>query len=409
MESNPATTPEASGGFSRGFESFLDLSRWLAAFVVVIGHLRNPLFIGYGDLAAGDRNPVVLGWYFVTGWATEAVLVFFVLSGFLVGGRGIERLRTGRFDVYGYAADRFARIYIGFFPALLLGAALDFAGQRWFGWTGLWDHGSALIRNNFPDHAFTETLSLANGLANAAMLQSFHAEPLGSNMPLWSLSYEFWFYTLFGCLAAALAGRGARRWAAVGVAVVVAVAIGPKLLFLAGVWAMGAAAFLVRGRALRRPWLSLAVFVASLVVSRLWRGEPGMAVWAAIALDHLVGLAFAWTLLSWRERPLGLLRRAAPFNRYVADFSYSLYLIHFPLMLFVVAGLASLLGLSQLPAGFSPTDPVGVGLYAAAIAIIVPTALGFAMLTERNTPRLRAALKALRPRPGGAPARPPLS
>jgi peptidoglycan/LPS O-acetylase OafA/YrhL len=397
MEDN--ATSAAPATFSPGFVSFLDLSRWLAAMVVFLGHLRNPLFIGYGDLAASDRNLVVQGWYFVTGWATEAVLVFFVLSGFLVGGRGIQRLIEGRFDGYGYAADRFARISIGFFPALLLGAALDLAGQHWFGWAGLWNHGSALMRTNFPDAPFTETLTWSNALANMAMLQSFKTAPLGSNMPLWSLSYEFWFYTLFGCLMVAVGRPGRARWAAIALALAVGLVIGPKLIFLVGVWSLGAAAFVFRARFLRWPWLSLIVFVGVLTASRLLRGAPGVGDWTVVGMDQAVGVAFAWVLLSWREQPLQLLKRLGGLNRYMADFSYSLYLIHFPLMLFVLAGLATAFGLTQLPTGFSPTDPVGLGLYAATVAIVVPAAMGFALLTEKHTPALRSLLRRRARRP----------
>ena len=40
----------------------------------------------------------------------EAVIVFSVLSGFLVGGRGFERIKDGSMNVGSYAIDRFARI-----------------------------------------------------------------------------------------------------------------------------------------------------------------------------------------------------------------------------------------------------------------------------------------------------------
>jgi hypothetical protein len=30
--------------------SFVDMARWMAAAMVMVGHLRNPLFLGYGEL-----------------------------------------------------------------------------------------------------------------------------------------------------------------------------------------------------------------------------------------------------------------------------------------------------------------------------------------------------------------------
>ena len=79
------------------FISFLDMSRWMAASIVFISHLRNPLFLGYGDVAAQDRNIFVQGWYFVTGWFPEGVIVFFVLSGLLVGGSGLAKVQSNTF------------------------------------------------------------------------------------------------------------------------------------------------------------------------------------------------------------------------------------------------------------------------------------------------------------------------
>lgn len=48
------------------------------------------------------------------------MLVFFVLSGFFVGGRAIEKCRKGTFCIKSYAVDRFVRIMLPLLSALLL-------------------------------------------------------------------------------------------------------------------------------------------------------------------------------------------------------------------------------------------------------------------------------------------------
>ena len=68
------------------FSSFLDFARWVAAFIVFAGHLRNPLFLGFADLGSEKTSLLINAWYFVTGLFGEAVIVFFVLSGYLIGG-----------------------------------------------------------------------------------------------------------------------------------------------------------------------------------------------------------------------------------------------------------------------------------------------------------------------------------
>ena len=42
---------------------------------------------------------------------------------------------------------------------------------------------------------------------NAGFLQTFVAPTYGSNMPLWTISAEFWFYVVFGLAAATYLAR----------------------------------------------------------------------------------------------------------------------------------------------------------------------------------------------------------
>ena len=80
-------------------------------------------------------------------------------------------------------------------------------------------------------------------------------------------------------------------------------------------------------------------------------------------------------------------------NKFMADFSYSLYLIHFPLMLFVLGTLHATGRFDAIARGYSPTSTQGLAVQAAAIAIIYATAWLFASVTERQTPAVRNWLK----------------
>ena len=88
-------------GSSRQFEispfqsDLLDLARWLAAFLVVVEHLRSFMFIDYGT--GGRMNLFGKAFYFMTGFGHSAVMIFFVMSGFLVGGKVLQRLSPGNF------------------------------------------------------------------------------------------------------------------------------------------------------------------------------------------------------------------------------------------------------------------------------------------------------------------------
>jgi peptidoglycan/LPS O-acetylase OafA/YrhL len=382
---------QPSERFSAGFSSFLDMSRWLAAMVVVIGHLQHPLLIAWSDLPPSERHLWVLAWYQLGELRHEAVVVFFVLSGFLVGGIGLNKIRAGRFSLTDYGIDRAVRVLIAFIPALFLGVALDLIGTRWFGWTGLWNHSHALLREVYAPYVFENGLTPEIVGGNLLMLQSFKVPPAGSNMPLWSLSYEFWFYVIFACVAVAMASR--KLLTAVvcaGLAAAVFMVLGGRLPLLIVMWAIGALACAYSGEMLRRPVLATIAFAGALVFSRWWyAGHDG---WNA-AVEYSVAGAFGWLLIAWRHRAGAVFERASRFNGFMADFSYSLYLIHFPVVLLSLAVMASAFGIEDIAKGFMPTDPLAVLLYVAAGAVAVAASFGFAQATERHTGAVRSMLK----------------
>lgn len=65
---------------------WLDLVRFIAAFLVLICHFRGAFFQEYTLLLGQQQNIVTFIFYSITRLGAEAVLIFFVLSGFLVGG-----------------------------------------------------------------------------------------------------------------------------------------------------------------------------------------------------------------------------------------------------------------------------------------------------------------------------------
>ena len=65
---------------------WLDVMRFLAALMVVFCHSRNAFFLPYGELSPEQQTPFSMAFYALGRLGHEAVIVFFVLSGFLVGG-----------------------------------------------------------------------------------------------------------------------------------------------------------------------------------------------------------------------------------------------------------------------------------------------------------------------------------
>ena len=78
-----------------GASAHLDMIRGLSALAVLFSHIRTVFYLDHQGLATG--SPLINVLYAVTGLSHEAVMVFFVLSGYLIGGtvlNAIERWLT---------------------------------------------------------------------------------------------------------------------------------------------------------------------------------------------------------------------------------------------------------------------------------------------------------------------------
>ena len=98
----------------------LDLVRGLAALEVMLSHLRGGNWVEFGALPPSQQTIAVKIFFFGTRLGHEAVMIFFVLSGFLVGGNLVSRIRQGRFKISDYAIDRGTRISIPLVAACVL-------------------------------------------------------------------------------------------------------------------------------------------------------------------------------------------------------------------------------------------------------------------------------------------------
>lgn len=375
---------------NQSFQSFLDMARWVAATIVFIGHLRNPLFFSFGNLEADERGIFVIIWYFVTGWFGEAVILFFVLSGYLVGGIGAAKLNSGNFYLYQYSIDRISRLFVAFLPALFLTVILDYFGRAYFADAGLYSHTQAMIVEKINTASFESLATWPIFIGNFFMLQTFIVAPYGSNQPLWTISVEFWFYVVFGILALFKLYRNwIIRLVGGGLLIAIFMILGGSLLYYIGMWMIGVFIACVSAKRFEKPILALILFIGVLLISRLFGSAISQFEVGQELRSYVVAISFGYLLFSMRSIKYWVLDRIAPFNKFMADFSFSLYLIHFPIMIFILSVFYSTGVFDGIFTGYSPVDPEGLFIYFTITLIVYCVSFIFSVLTEKQTWRIR--------------------
>lgn len=157
---SPATGSQSSATTRPPFNYALEALRGIAALMVVWYH-----FICHKGQVDPAFDPVGIGAYQAPGHF--AVLVFFVLSGYVIGLAHRQAMMAS--DVLLYLRKRFTRIYPMYVLALLAGFAVS-----------PFSHSSATI-----------------GWHLVFGINGLPAPTIFANNPLWSLQYEVLFYLLF--------------------------------------------------------------------------------------------------------------------------------------------------------------------------------------------------------------------
>jgi peptidoglycan/LPS O-acetylase OafA/YrhL len=259
-------------------------------------------------LEPGAQGPWTQVFFLLTRLGSEAVVMFFVLSGYLVGGKVIERCREGSFDLRSFIVDRVTRLWVPYVPALVLTGVVA-------GLIGGVDRSGWIL------------------VGNLLQLQGVLVVPYGENAPLWSLSYEFWFYGLAGLLAMMMQKRGLQGAVLAGIALVFVVftQLWPSRLFC---WVLGALAY---GVAVRQRGLMLLVGLGLSGGAALFlqRGGVTMEQVQILNVGLSFGLALGLTALTGWHPVSRFVRRIEVWGEKWAAFSFTLYLVHYPILRFL--------------------------------------------------------------------------
>ena len=317
----------------------LDLLRGLAAVVVLAGHLRSYIFQSFGELeqAGVQVGTFVRIFYFATGLGHQAVMIFFALSGFLVGGKALDDIAKHKFVWSIYLLRRLTRLWIVIVPTLLLTLAFDQIGM-WLTSEAGYDGRYYDLYSQGPSGPAGVDHSMSTFFGNLAFLQTIYCPAFGSNGPMWSLANEFWYYIIFPLVAWVALARATAVGRTIGSFIAIALVIVlPRLLLEGGlIWVAGlAAAWCSRRQSLA--WLLQSIVLRSGAVALLVAMLVASKIPATGIGDLGLGLAVALILPIFAHLP-------SPGSTYTAvarglsEISYTLYLTHLPLLTLIVFG-----------------------------------------------------------------------
>jgi len=320
-----AYSKSASSAVGEGMSIWLDLVRVCAALAVVLSHLAAVQMGG--------------AWLRVGRIGDAAVVVFFVLSGFVIA--YVAETKEDTLQVY--AASRLARLWSILIPALAVTLVADRIGldldptvyEGWGHW--LAPLGSPL--------QLVATAAFVNELWFAII-------PPLSNAPAWSIGFEFWYYAIFG---AAYYMRGYIRILTVSLLCLVA---GPKILLLLPIWLFGVVAYRTSKSFQVRPGIGLLLMgsaaailiVAAKFKQELYALERNVLDQYFDAIGHAQGFIWYTALgatiavifvgfAALQDAALPMLKPFRGLIRWISYYTLSIYLFHFPLMLMISAAL----------------------------------------------------------------------
>ncbi|MBT1907211.1 acyltransferase [Enterobacter kobei] len=294
-----------------------DTLRGLAAVIVVLCHCSQ-LFIN-------QHLPEYYRFFAVL--AQSCVMVFFVLSGFLITKSITGNIdRNGSLDLKDYAIKRFARIYPPLIFSFFIVAALTVLSKEFF----ISGDGSLATANGWVNK-YGFNVELFGYIPSAIMSNGFVGDMSpASNSPLWSLSIEVWYYVIAGLI---LSGR--KELIIAGLAVgYVGISNNSPFFYYSIVWVLGAILCLMHDGVLKvsRLATSLAIFCAAVYACyRLFIIYNNFTNSNLTLVNVALGLFMAALLqkvVIERDARLSFLPS-------MASFSYTLYIIHFPILLFV--------------------------------------------------------------------------
>ena len=343
---------------NNGLSNFLYFMRWVAAFFVATDHIRTNYFIGISQI---QHNTILTKIFFLfTFLGHNSVIVFFVLSGFFVGGGMFKEFKENKFSLKKYFIKRFTRLYIVLIPALILG--------------GLFAYFIFLKM-----HINCNTCDIKTFFGNLFYLETIYVKPFANNEPLWSLAYEAWYYLLFPIIIYLIFSKKIIiKILNFFIFLFLLILLKPNLeiLLYMLIWLLGVFVFFYNKRILSfrlSIFLFLLVFVLYRVVTI--KTSP-FYIKQGFVGDFILGISVMLLINSAKYSNLSL--KFFNFNKIMADFSYTLYLVHVPILYFLLTYISKA----------NSFDIYHISIFIVIVTLIYFYAYVVAFLTEKHTKKV---------------------
>ena len=334
----------------------IDALKAIAALLVLLNH-----FSSYGPLAATIREafPATVGWFYEYG--RMAVQVFLVVAGFLAA-----RALSPEGQALGVSPlpliwKRYLRLVVPYLAAIGLAIAAAAIADQWM-----------------DDEAIPDRATLTQWLAHAFLLQGllgFDALSAG----VWYIAIDFQLFALIAILLWSGRVRLLAPALVLGLATLSLFWLNRDTswdnwaLYFFGSYGLGAAAWWASDRRQMSAWLGViaTIAIAALVVDFRMRIALALVVALTLGFSRRTGLLESWP----NARPLAFL----------GQISYSLFLVHFPVLLLANGLYAKL--------DFSSTGAAVSGLVLALTASLISATLFYRWIeSPAASKRITAAL-----------------
>ena len=292
---------------------FVDLIRGVSSQLVLIGHLISFYGINIGLFKIQDFG----------------VVLFFLISGFLIT-MSIDN-KGSDYNFKEFLIDRFSRIFIAYIPALIIISILDL-----------------ILLYIFHFSEYNKAISFSSFISNILMLQDFpliefifkklekfnFLTSFGSARQLWTVAIEWWIYIFIGYLML-------QKFTIKSIGIlllsffVILTNVAGRGNGLTIMWFLGSLTYFITNKnvfnPIRNKIFLFIILILPLIIFRLKVNQFNVydaGFYTLLASIFLLIIIFLQNNINFK------IKYFESFFKFLADYSFSLYLLHYTIIVF---------------------------------------------------------------------------